>query len=124
MALFIYPHTAADLDTAGACSRDLNLPSPVRWGDDLMDQLIAELVSQRIASAADSFNALGVPVIVLAGIDRDRLHQILRWYKARSQWPIFATVTEQSLRMPLQELLRHLLQDRATEAAARSQKKM
>jgi hypothetical protein len=124
MALFIYPHTAEDLSTGSACCAALSLPSPVAWGDDLYEQSIADLVGQRIPSANQRLNTLGAPVIILACVDREQLAQVLAWYKSQGQWPIFATLTEQSLKMTFRELLSHLIQDRAQEAAARRTKKM
>ena len=123
MALFIYPHSASDLSTATDCSTALSLPCPLAWGDDLLEKRVIELVSQRITTDSTTLNTIGLPVIILAGINREQLHEVLRWYKARSQWPIFATLTEQSLQMTFQELLEDLLQDRAQEAAVRQQKK-
>ena len=123
MALFIYPHTPADLDTAIACSKALDLPPPVPWGTDCLHVGVLELVSERRATADQGLNDFDAPVIILAGLDREGLHRILRWYKALGQWPIFATLTGQSLKMTLNELLGHLLQDRAQEAAGRNREK-
>jgi hypothetical protein len=123
MPLFIYPHTAADLSIGGECCKDLCLPMPIVWGEELLDHLIEDLLDQQITITAASWNTLDAPVILLAGINREQLMQILRWYKAKGEWPIFATLTKQSLRMPLRELLKHLVQDREREAAARQRKK-